>query len=213
MSKIQTFIAGLSIVAGLGVSALPLTSYAAESVEGVTTIRVTLEPVISMTLTSTSPGHATTTKTTDSEGNSTGTDNVVAMTILPNSTDLTSMKTVASVTTNSPDGYTLTVKDYDTDNALRITGTSNTIPAQDNAPAAPTAGWALGYTKDGTLTWSAVPISTATNPLTLKNTGSHADGTGWEDDETEIKYGVATSSSQLTGTYTDKIVYTATTRL
>ncbi|MBQ3271599.1 hypothetical protein IJG78_03450 [Candidatus Saccharibacteria bacterium] len=109
-------------------------------------------------------------------------------------------------------GYSLTVQDANNDNSL--TSGSNTIPAVGtttptaNTLAPGSAAWGF---KGGLITsWTAVPVNDGgtTQPATIKNGSGATLMTG---DETEVLYAVSTAAAQPVGTYTDTIVYTATT--
>ena len=108
-------------------------------------------------------------------------------------------------------GYSLTVQDANNDNSL--TSGSNTIPAvgtttPTNTLTPGSAAWGF---KGGLITsWTAVPVNDGgtTQPATIKNGSGATLMTG---DETEVLYAVSTAAAQPVGTYTDTIVYTATT--
>ena len=122
------------------------------------------------------------------------------------------MYTEAFVSTNSLGGYSLSLSDSDTTNALTVSATGDTIAAINSEPVGGTnPGWAIAIDDDvqgWVSAWYQVPISSAT-ALTLKtHTPSPAAVT--IDSRTKVTYGVAASSSQPTGIYTDTVVYTAT---
>ncbi|MBR5620954.1 hypothetical protein IKW75_00505 [Candidatus Saccharibacteria bacterium] len=128
-------------------------------------------------------------------------------------------RSTITVYTNATNGYTLTLKDGDTDNSLKQSGTgAPTIPAvgtqsPSNAIEAGSSAW--GFTvssQHGTpittpAAYAAVPISTAT-AASISSLDSKTDG----GDQTIVEYAVSTSGDQATGVYTDTIVYTATTK-
>jgi len=172
-------LAAAGIVAGLSVAALPLTSYAAENVN----INVTVGTGLQFSV----------------DANTVSIANIASGDI-----DET-MTTTATVSTNNPTGYKITVIDADTNNALTSgTGSSAyTIPALTGTLKAGTAGWGI---KGGTQTnYAAVPASNGT-PLTLNTVNEPKDHQA-----TTFHYGVATSPTQHSGTYTDTIIFTATT--
>ena len=123
--------------------------------------------------------------------------------LLPNAANTTTATSAITVYTNAS-GYTLTVNDADNDTALKQSGSGTvpTIPAltQSSDVAAGTSAW--GYKVSGGSAWLAVPALNET-PADIAPAAS---GTA-----INIVYGVSTSPSQATGTYTDTIVYTATT--
>ena len=228
MSKTKTVLAGLGAMVCLGAAIAPLTSCSADgqtvtgsgsigdstvNVSGVTVFTFKLESTISMTLTSTSTVGSTGSKTIYSDGTSSGTDQVVATNVQPGTVNLDSMQTSAKVSVNTTGGYTLTITDSDNDNSLRISGTNNTIPADDVEPTSTTSSWAIYNPREvsgSAIGWVAVPVSGTY--VTLRNTDDdgNVDPTIYDQDETIVKYGVGASSDQLHGTYTDTVVYTAT---
>ncbi len=188
MTKSTKIIAALGVVAGIGVAALPLTSYAAEND---VTVTVNVSSAISQNITSTN-----------------------TVTLAPNAADTSTMKINSSISTNDLDGYTITVKDKDTNTALVHTTTpAHTIPTGAGQPTAGTASWAVkaaaaysGQTAGLNTTWTAMPASSA-SPLTLRNKSAGAAVTTNEVSTLEI--GVATAAAQPTGAYADTIVFTA----
>ncbi|MBR2600852.1 hypothetical protein IKE07_01815 [Candidatus Saccharibacteria bacterium] len=229
MSKKSTkIIAAAGVVAGLGVAALPALTFA-ESVAGQVQVKAIVDSAIAMTITgnddaSTSGPVNVYAPSGATEINSYGTDGGQAAgtaydplalqtsgsktNILPNQakTDDANFKSTIKIWTNA-NGYTITLKDGDTDTSL-VSGT-NSIPAvgtvSDNAIEAGSAAW--GYKVGSTAsTWLAVPASTA-SAASIKADGS----AGADGETTEVYYAVSTAANQATGTYTDTIVYTATT--
>lgn len=233
MLKIKGLAATLGIAACFGAALLPLTSYADDlSASDTLDVEVNIAPVISMRLESHSAVSGTRTTTCDSHDNTVdpdtgetvshcvdadidddgvGDNNEVRTTLLPASADTTSMYTIIYVTTNSGDGYTLTLNDSDTNSDLS-TGTY-TIPTIAALPVASTnPGWAVhidGEQISGVDVWRAMPISTA-SAIIVKNYQPDPKATV-TDDQSKVTYGVATSNDQGSGLYTDTVVYTATT--
>ena len=218
MTKSKTILAGLGVVAALGTAALPLASYAAETVSGSVDLRVDVLPAIAMTISGNNDDntHGGTgngsvdvfnpvgAASSDIDGHTTpATATTVAssswMEILPNATG--TMTSTVTVYTNNASGYTLTVADADTDTDLK-NGTFS-IPASATTTAG-TAGWSI---EGGSLTKSAIVASNAASPLTVKATTAKTSS----GDATTMTYTVATDEDQATGTYTDTITYTATT--
>ena len=119
----------------------------------------------------------------------------------PNAADTETATSAVTVYTNSASGYTLSVKDADSTTALVNTDDSTaTIPAGATITAG-TAAW--GY-KGGTV--SAFTAITASDANVYTQDGPTTNG-----HTTDMTYGVSTASTQKTGTYTDTIIYTATT--
>ncbi|MBQ3271537.1 hypothetical protein IJG78_02820 [Candidatus Saccharibacteria bacterium] len=225
MSKTTKVIAALGVVAGLGVAALPAFTYAAQ-VAGEVQIDVEVPDAIAMTI----AGNNDTTlggvnvydpvATVDTHTGGEAYDPTDLQTsgsktsILPNAakTDDTTFKSTITVYTNGV-GYSLTLIDDDTNTSL--VNDTNTIPAVntvdsdsdgngDNAIVAGTAAW--GYKVGSSAsTWLAVPASNGT-AASIKANGAYAAG----GETTEVYYAVSTSPTQAQGTYTDTIIYTAT---
>lgn len=171
----------ISLIMGGAIVLIPLESHAED-----VTVTVTVQSTISLSLSGTPS----------------------ATNVLPNSkvegTD-SSFYTLASVTTNSTAGYTLTVIDKDTDNSLKAG--SHSIPATaSNSLTAGTAAW--GYRVSGEMIfWLAMPKSDETAAgIASSNTYSASA------QNTTIQYGVATAAGQAAGSYTDVITYTATAK-
>ena len=160
---------------------------------------------------------ATITMTTTSQS----TSNNVDLNLTPGGSPvLTSASDTITVNTNNTAGYLLTLADADTTETL--TG-SATIAASANTTAAPatlatnTWGFAVAgapfdasYSAESNATsntskWAKIP-STGT-PFTLKSTAATA-----SNDTTTVWYAAKIDSTKPTGTYTDQVVYTATTK-
>ena len=219
MSKKSTkIIAAAGVVAGLGVAALPAMTFATEHVDGQVTLTAEVESAIAMTIhgngdganvdgvdvfspsavaNKTIAGHATPVTAVTGPSSST-------VSLLPNDVDTSTATSTITVYTNDS-GYTLVVADADNDTKLKQSGSGDVpyIPAltQSSDIAAGTAAW--GYKVGSTATtWLAVP---AANETAASITPA-ASGTG-----IDVYYAVSTAADQAQGTYTDTIVYTATT--
>lgn len=107
-----------------------------------------------------------------------------------------------NVTSNAIDGYTVTLKDQDEDNSLKLNGTDaqHTIPAVDNVTAAGvTKGWNILLGDQP----RKVPTSKET-PLTVDSTKKPGDGKFY------IRYNFKADNSVQNGTYSDTVVFTVT---
>ena len=210
MSKIKAVVAGLGIAVGLGVAVAPLTTYADDVVTNPNTVTAVLNDVISISLES----HSTLgTKTTVCESQNvpscSGDEQAVSTTILPGADDTTSMYTIITVNTNVTSGFNLTMKDSDTNTNLQTTN-DDTIAAISSLPVGGTnPGWAVKI--DDQTSWNAVPASDAVSPLTIKTHQPNPAAVS-VNVQSRVTYGVAASNLQPSGTYTDTVVYTATTR-
>lgn len=185
MSKSNKIIAGLGVAAALGVAAMPFAgAFALAPTPGATSesenveVEVIIDSAIALDVDAAK----------------------VSVNMDTNDKDET-MQTVATVSTNDLDGYTLTVKDSDTTTAL-TSAASDTIPTGTSIVAG-TSAWGI---KGGDLSsYTAMVASDSQAPVTIL-----ANGTAEAADETTtITYGVSTANNQATGTYTDTIVYTA----
>ncbi len=179
-------IKALGVSAALGVAAMPLTTFAANSAAAEGDVTVTINPTISMTLDSSK----------------------ATATLDPNTVKSSDFYTTAKVSTNAAKGYTLSVKDKNTDSALFLNGdTSATqkISAAAGEPTAATATWAV---KDSNDDWVAMPASGST-ALTIKNSGAKTAPVS--DEATNIEYAVSSGNSTIiSGTYKTTVVVTAT---
>ena len=216
---------GLGLTAGFGALLLPMATYADDlSATDTLDVEVRVATIISMQLESHSELG---TRTTNCDSRDIETDpdtgeiidngctdvgdlaNQVKTTLLPASADTSSMYTIIRVSTNSGNGYTLTLADADT-NADLSTGTYTISPISSLPVAATNPGWAIhidGDQESDVDIWRAMPISTA-SPITVKNyTATYEPVT---DDQSKVYYGVATSNDQGSGVYTDTVTYTAT---
>lgn len=128
-----------------------------------------------------------------------------------------------SVSTNDSAGYILKLAESGADTTLK--SGSNTIAASSGTQASPVAqlvntwgyhvdnvgGFGAGTTTAasnqaiGAVKFAAVPATAS--PDTLKTTSSTA-----TNDTTTVWYGVATNTATPSGTYTNDVTYTATTR-
>ena len=195
--KVKRILPGL---AALAVAITPVAASAASQTSN-TPINATVADLISMT-----------------------TSGTVAISLTPTSGGVVSSGSVTvQVSTNRTAGYILTMKDSDTTTSLSD-GASHTIAAHTGTFAAPTAlannswGYAIAggafdvsYSAESNNTtssskWAGVPASSGT-AATLKTTSSTA-----TNDPTTVWYAVKADSSQVGGTYTDTVTYTATTR-
>ena len=129
MSKVTKTIAALGVVAGLGVAALPLASYAAEENPSTVNLTARLQDSLSLNVSKNELSFE-----------------------LENGGAVVTDATAATVTTNSGKGYDLNIKAASGNGALTSTVGSYTIPA---GPAAQgTSAW--GYNTDGGDTYTAV---------------------------------------------------------
>ena len=203
MSKMSKAIAVLGVVAGLGVAALPLSTYAAgSSATKNAQVQVQVEGAIAIDIVT----------PTASEDDTTGVTLTGALldlqTIKVNGDPAVGTMGVR-VATNNATGYTLTVKAA---TATGMVGSGNaqgfTIPA-NAAVTKGTAGWAF---KGGDITANTAISTTGS---TLKSTSAAPTGTqvdGKASETTDVTFTVAADSTTHEGTYTGTVVFTATAK-
>lgn len=182
MTKSTKVIAALGIIAGLGVAALPISSFAAGQE---VTVKVNVGESVSI-----SGG--------DQDGTTqSGQNATTEISMNANEVNTTGLKSKIKAATNAAKGYKLTVKDKDTDTSLKNGAYS--IPAA-NTVSAGTSAWNVKG-GDSTGVFSTGKAITAADQL-VKKTSAPAN------DVIDMTYGVSTSPDQATGTYQDVIVYT-----
>ncbi len=236
MSKIKKVIVGTSVLAGLSVLSIPALSYAdtqcvtgttcSESATLDTTINVA--EMISVQFISYS-GASSVTKNcnsqdqTESSDGCTGADQIASSTLLPGTSNVannsSSAYTELRVSTNAPGGYILTLIDADENTSL-VNTAGDVISAINSQPVGTSnPGWAVSINGTG---WQIMKHNkssdntiTAETPITVKTNNPSTSGTTSttiSNDLSTVYYGIATSSAQPIGIYTDIVEYTATTQ-
>jgi len=182
-------IAVLGVVAGLGVAALPLSSYAATASDDVK-VQAVIEDSISIA----------------------AADETVTMSgVVADAANPVEASTTLTVKTNAAGGYKVEIKDADADTALKSSdagATAEGIPA--GTPAQSTNAW--GYKTSSTtsgvtglvadytaVTADNVQIATATRPTAAAG------------DTITLGFGVTVNAGIAAGTYEDTVTLTATT--
>lgn len=113
-----------------------------------------------------------------------------------------------TVYTNSTTGYTLAVRDKDSNTDLTHTSGQYYIPASNSAVVPGTSAWNYDVT-----TTDATPVVTEHQAITASDVSIDSLDTKTTNGRvTYVDYNVSTAADQATGYYTDTIVYTATTR-
>ena len=186
MSKITKTIAALGVVAGLGVAALPLASYAAnDSLDTPITVSASLEDAISIT---TSANSADTMKLTAG-----------GPVVASNQLNIT-------VVTNATNGYTVSIKDGDGNTALVGTGENDeTIAAGNPAQNKSAWGYKFGEALEGIDSYTA--ITTESKQVADKTTKTNDSG-----DVYKLGFGASAAASLTPDTYTGSVTLTATTK-
>lgn len=203
MSKVSTTLAALGVVAGLGVAALPLSTYAIDPVAKDSTINAEVKETLTMTMSSTDDATAGST---------------IDLGVLEADGAIESADLTVKVKTSNKGGYNITLADKDGDNAL--TSGSDTIEAGTPAVGKSAWGFKMGAitTADGATQsaaavsdYIAVPVNTA--PVTIVNSDkpTKVDATtpANNGDTAVITFGASASSAQAAGKYSDVITVTA----
>ena len=219
MVNSKNVIAGLGVVAGLGVAMLPLTSYAD------TTDSQLVRATVSSTLAD---------NVTDSKGIAADNENAIAMD--QNDMDDTLLHTV-NVVGNNYNGYVLTIKAEDSAD-LRLRNSTGdgfvtngaTIPALDGTGniVAGTPAWGYKHTRKVTGATPAPDFSSVstwkgvtTSPVTLEDYQNAAEATadGYPeahtahsafDNDHYVAFAIATAEDQAAGVYEATVTYAVT---
>lgn len=187
MSKMSKAIAVLGVVAGLGVAALPLSSYAASATPASVTAVAEVGDSISITVAS----------------------DTVTMTNVKANEEVNEKSTNVTIQTNAADGYSVNIKDADTELALKTTDGSGT--ATGIAAGVPQKGknaWgfkASGATASSDVT-DYVKIKTSNTEIAASNAPSATAG-----DVVTLTFGVTVDTTIAAGDYQDILTLTATT--
>ncbi len=202
MSKMSKTIAVLGVVAALGVTALPLSTYAAPAdVSKNAQVKTTVQESLELTLKSNN----------DADNESTDALQVVNLGTV-DSTKIAEGTLTSTVVTNNATGYTLTIADADADTNL-VSDTDN-IPT--GKPVIGESHWgykvfditvADGATQTGAAVtdYTAMPATGAATTI-VNSDKSTITKTG---DTATIGFGVSVSNDQHPGTYVDTVVVTA----
>lgn len=141
MSKIKNIVATLGIATALGVSTLPLATFAVSDSSSVA-VKVNVNSVIALSVDNAS----------------------TEVTLGPSNVNTTGLKTKVTVATNSKNGYKLTVKDADNNTAMTSNDTTQTIPAIAGNLTAGTAGWNISGGDLNKVAISTTDQTIKTNP-------------------------------------------------
>lgn len=196
MSKMTKTIAALGVVAGLGVAALPLSSYAAVVTDSTD---VTLNAVVGEAIS----------VTTNAADDTVTINNVTA------NQDAKEGSTVLTIQTNNANGYTLTIEDADATTALKDASNTSYAGIATLKSGATldkgTTGWGFkaSTTTDGVTAnltnWTG--IKTTAQTLATRASGA----TATDGDQVTLTFGVVVDSTVPAGTYSDVVTLTATT--
>lgn len=212
MVNSKNIIAGLGVVAGLGVAMLPLTSYAADEQSVSHMVRATVDEVFTLTV--------------ESNKDLDGTDVSKTLSISKDSAD-TSLEHTVTVAGNLYKGYDLTLSSVDSNTDLKFVkdataaldsadryDTNTKIPTGATVKAG-TSAW--GYkTKEGSdsypsgdTTWTTIKAATSADTLKSNSNASHASF----NDIVNVSYGVSASATQAAGVYEAQVIYKATPKI
>ncbi len=207
MSKMSKAIAALGVVAGLGVAALPLSTYAAPgdpdtySQSTNAQVQVEVEGAISIS----------------SNIDTVGTDGVIKLgEIMPGSitTETADAQALKVTVESNADGaqFDLYMNTLEADGAL--TGANTGAKINGGQPTAGTSAWGYKRSTDGT-TWSgdyaAVPTPDASTPIngnTKLETAGASTGVKAKN-ENYFKFQASAAASQTADTYNGTVVFTA----
>ena len=215
MSKMSKAIVALGVVAGLGVAALPLSSYAAGNTDSKNaTVQVEVgggisltivDPITPQTSAATKPLDLAT-RTLDLGEAKLGGDIVTGI-------------LGVQVSTNDPSGYTLKMTSASASTAM--TGAAGEIPAGTPTKNGANSAWGYSVIKNptsttvdpSTVTWSALTADGA-DIYDSTNAGATVKGEGASEatQQTDIMFGVNASATQAEGTYSTQVTFTATVK-
>lgn len=199
MSKMSKAIAVLGVVAGLGVAALPLSSYAATTATRTAQVQVEVAGGISLAFDQ---------PDTQIEGatfNETTRLLDLGQVTLGGAVKEGAFKVV--VETNNPIGYELKIAAKDSTDMTSENG--DTIATGVPTANATTSAW--GY-KVGAGTYTALTTEGAVISAADDATVAPTEGTGRPSKGTDVTFGVAAQSSQAEGTYVGNVVFTASVK-
>lgn len=200
MSKMSKAIAVLGVVAGLGVAALPLSSYAANTSTATADVQVKVGGAISMTV---------------DNGAGSGAKNLVDFgdVKLNNAPVAKGLKVTVSTNEAAGDdgqGYSLSMTTTTANNAL-VNDNHIELPAGVPTQDKSAWGYAVGTAANQNFTdltgWAAVP-SLGSTAAVINANGSIAAGETASDNY--VYFGVSTSGTQAEGTYKGSVIFTAT---
>lgn len=185
MSKMAKTIAALGVVAGLGVAALPLSSYAATTNNPASVdVLATVQGTVSMTVSE---------------------EEVNVGQVMPGG-ETASKSTIVTASSTNAKGCKVEMTDSDTNTAmLQIDANGDpkngggVIPTGDLTGT--TSGW--GYSIDNGTSYKAVPAVNGT-PAEIINTSDTSEKSS------TVTFGVKAASDQAEGNYKSTVVFTAT---
>ncbi len=190
MSKMSKAIAVLGVVAGLGVAALPLSSYAVEK-----TANVTAQAVIgdSIAITVTNP--------------------TVTMTGVMANEEAKEASTDVTIQTNSTKGYQIQIADADDDTALKPTGAGTAAGIAAGVPTQGKNAWGFKASSNSSnVTITEEGYRAVGGKAAPKIVGTAAAASATDGDVISLTFGVTVDTTIAADTYQDEVVLTATTK-
>lgn len=189
MSKMSKAIAVLGVVAGLGVAALPLSSYAVSDTAN-TTAQAIVGDSIAVTVA----------------------DATVTMNNVMANQDVNEASTDVTIQTNSTKGYQIQIADADDDTALKPTGTGTAAGIAAGVPTQGKNAWGFKASTtsanvDASASDSYRAIKTGNQMIAESDKASANAG-----DVISLTFGVTVDTTIAAGTYQDEVVLTATTK-
>ncbi len=196
MSKIAKSMAILGVVAGLGVAALPLSSYAAEGSvrSGDVTVRVTVDSSLAVA----------------------SSESDINLGTINSGTPVREGTTNVTVSGSSQLNWQLSIEDKDANNALTLTDADGAIlsGAADGtqkisagAPAKGTSNW--GFMGGTVTSFEAVPVAGAGTVFATGTFGADASAENLGTDTTTVTFGVSAGPGLEDGVYKDTVVFIA----
>lgn len=191
MSKMSKAIAVLGVVAGLGVAALPLSSYAVSDTAS-TTAQAIVGDSIAITVA----------------------DATVSIANVMANQDVNEASTTLTVQTNNANGYQIQIEDTDSELALKTSDGSGT--ADGIAAGIPTKGtnaWGFKASSNSSnVTITEEGYRAVGGKAAPKIVGTAAAASATDGDVISLTFGVTVDTTIAAGTYQDEVVLTATTK-
>lgn len=205
MSRSSRLLAVLGVVSGLGVAAMPLSSYAIDPVPKESEVQATIEPTLTLNLTSEADATAGAT---------------VNLGTLAADGDIAFKDLTARVKTNNGSGYNLSLATQDANNAMIRDGGTEEIKAGTPAKGKSAWGFKMGdiaVAADAAQSAAAVadyvpvPATGSAQVIVNSDKPTKVDETtpANSGDTAVITFGASANSAQAAGTYKATVVVTA----
>lgn len=190
MSKMSKAIAVLGVVAGLGVAALPLSSYAVSNTAN-TTAQAIVGDSIAVTVA----------------------DATVTMNNVMANQDVNEASTDVTIQTNSTKGYQIQIADADDDTALKPTGTGTAAGIAAGVPTQGKNAWGFKASSNSSnVTITEEGYRAVGEKAAPKIVGTAAAASATDGDVISLTFGVTVDTTIAADTYQDEVVLTATTK-